>query len=114
MTDLLHRRLVPTEIAAKQKVPPAMSLPPATAKRWISIEERRAMDAERAKAVRLRLLLDQELEVRGIRDPVEIGTLAEVPAVDAEKLLIRRRWRAGDLALLERMIARLGVSVPEA
>ncbi|WP_236039001.1 hypothetical protein, partial [Belnapia arida] len=59
----------------------------------------------------LRMLLDQEMEARGIRDPVEIGAVAGLSAMDAEKLLTRRQWRAGDLALLEQMAARLGVEV---
>ncbi|MBL6082079.1 hypothetical protein JMJ56_29310 [Belnapia sp. T18] len=72
------------------------------------------MDAERAKALRLRMLLDQEMEAQGIRDPAEIGAVAGLSAMDAERLLTRRQWRAGDLALLEQMAARLGVHVPEA
>ena len=71
------------------------------------------MDAKRAKALRLRVLLDQEMEVRGIRDPGEIGTLAGLSAKNAEKLLTRRHWQAGDLELLERLAGRLGVQVPE-
>ncbi|MBL6082814.1 hypothetical protein JMJ56_33255, partial [Belnapia sp. T18] len=56
--------------------PDYRSLPSSPDKPRISAEERRAMDAERAKALRLRMLLDQEMEARGIRDPVEIGAVA--------------------------------------
>ena len=90
----------------------SLSLPPRF--QPIPPGQRRAMDAERAKALRLRLLLDQALEGRGIKDPAEIGALAMLSPVDAEKLLIRRHWRAGDLALLEKMAERLGVQMPDA
>jgi hypothetical protein len=98
-----------------------MSLPPDTrfspslpGKQRISAKERQAMDAERAKAVRLRVLLDRELELQGIRDPTEIGAVIGLTAKEAEKLLTRRQWRAGDLALLEGLATRLGLQVPDA
>jgi hypothetical protein len=72
------------------------------------------MDAERVKAAHLRSLVDQEMEVRGIRDPAEIGAVIGMPPKEAEKLLTRRRWRAGDLSLLEKIAAQLGVQVQEA
>ena len=96
-------------------LPPAhLPPPPSDGKRPISTEERRVMDAERAKALSLRVLLEQELELRGVRDPAEIGAVVGVSAIEAEQLLTRRRWRAGDLALLETMATRLGMQVSPA
>ena len=74
-------------------------------------EQRRAMDAERARARRLRLLLEQELEVREMRDPAEISALSGLSPLEADKLLTRRHWRVGDLEMLERIAARLGLPV---
>lgn len=71
------------------------------------------MDAERVKALRLRILLDQVMDVRGIRDPAEIGAMVGVSAMDAERLLTRRRWQSGDPALIERIAAQLGVQGPD-
>jgi hypothetical protein len=89
---------------------PSDHLPPSQPSRFkrISIEERRSRDAERLKASLLREALDQALGAR-TRDPSEIGALIGLPAMAAEKLLTRRQWRKGDLALLETAAARLGL-----
>jgi hypothetical protein len=81
--------------------------PPSRFKR-ISIEERQSRDAERLKASLLREALDRALGAR-TRDPSEIGALIGLPAMAAEKLLTRRQWREGDLALLEAAAVRLGL-----
>jgi len=47
-------------------------------------------------------------------DPSQIGRVIGLSAMETEKLLTRRRWRAGDLALLEGIAARLGVQVADA
>jgi hypothetical protein len=89
---------------------PTDRLPPSPPSRFkrISIEERRSRDAERLKASLLREALDRALGAR-IRDPSEIGALIGLPAMAAERLMTRRHWREGDLALLEAAAARLGL-----
>jgi hypothetical protein len=78
----------------------------------ISVEVRRTMDAERIRASNLRMVIDRELEAKGIRDPSELAAAFGLSAMKAERLLTRRQWRLGDLALLEALAVRLGVEVP--
>ncbi len=85
--------------------------PPPSAKFKLSTEERRARDAERLRMIRLRMAIGRELDNRGIGDLSEIAAILGLPAKEVEKLLIRRHWREGDLALLEAAAARLGVQV---
>src|SRR3954468_14810712 len=80
-------------------------LPSSPSRRRMTVEERRAMEAERSKAVRLCVLIDQEMEVQGLTDPSQIGDVIGLSAMETEKLLTRRRWRAGNLALLEGIAA---------
>ena len=61
---------------------------------------------------RFRTVIDEELERRGITDLVEAGTALGLPAREADRLLNRRHWREGDVAMLEAAAARLGVQVP--
>jgi crotonobetainyl-CoA:carnitine CoA-transferase CaiB-like acyl-CoA transferase len=61
---------------------------------------------------RLRDLIHEELERRGITDLAEIGTALGLPGGEADRLMRRGRWREGDVALLEAAAARLGVQVP--
>jgi len=89
--------------------PPPPS-PPAKPK--LTPEERRARYADRLITIRLRMLIFQELEGRGITTPAEIGAALGMPAVEATKLLHGHRWREGDVALLQTAAAGLGVQVP--
>jgi len=57
------------------------------------------------------MAIGQELDTRGITTPVEIGKALEMPVAEAHTLLTRRHWREGDVALLEAVAARLGLSV---
>jgi hypothetical protein len=62
---------------------------------------------------RLRDLIHQELERRGITDLAGAGTALGLPTRDADRLMRRGRWLDGDVALLEAAAARLGVHVPD-
>jgi hypothetical protein len=82
--------------------------PPPSPKPKLSAEERQVREVDRLKTTRLRVLIDQELDDRGVTDPVEIGAALGMPAAEANKLLTRSQWREGDVALLEAAAARLG------
>ncbi|MDO9714165.1 hypothetical protein, partial [Paracraurococcus lichenis] len=71
--------------------------------------ERRARQADRLKTIRLRMTIDRALEERGIATPAAIGEALGMPAQEAVKLLNRRQWREGDVALLEAAAVRLGM-----
>jgi hypothetical protein len=77
----------------------------------LSIEERRARQADRLASIRLRMAIGRELDERGITTPAAIGAALGMPAAEATKLLSRHQWRQGDVALLEAAAARLGVQV---
>jgi len=79
----------------------------------LSIEERRARQADRLASIRLRMAIGRELDERGITTPAAIGAAFGMPAAEAAKLLSRHQWREGDVALLEAAAARLGVQVPD-
>ncbi len=72
----------------------------------------RAQQEEWQASQRLRDLIRQELERRGITDLAEAGTALGLPAREADRLMRRGRWLDGDVALLEAAAARLGVQVP--
>jgi hypothetical protein len=90
---------------------PPPSSPPANPK--LSAAERRARQDDRLKTIRLRMAIGRELDDRGISTPAAIGAALGMPAQEATKLLTRRQWREGDVALLEAAAARLGVQVPD-
>jgi hypothetical protein len=58
------------------------------------------------------MAIGRELDERGIITPAAIGEALGMPAQEATKLLNRRQWREGDVALLEAVSARLGVRIP--
>jgi hypothetical protein len=97
---------------ADMSLPPDKPVPP-PAKPKLSTEERRARQADRLKTIRLRLAIGRELEDRGITTAAAIGEALGMPAPEAGKLLNRRQWREGDVALLEAAAARLGLPVPD-
>src|SRR4051794_17002614 len=80
-------------------------LPPV--KSQLSSKERRARQADRLAALRLRMAIGQDLEDRGITTPTGIGDALGMPALEAAKLLARHQWRDGDIELLEAAAARL-------
>jgi hypothetical protein len=55
------------------------------------------------------MAIGRELEDRGITTPAAIGAALGMPAADAIKLITRRQWREGDVALLQAAAARLGL-----
>ncbi len=91
-------------------VPEDMPLPP-PAKPKLSPRERRRRWEERLAALRLRMAIGRALEERGITDPAAIGAALGLPAGEAAKLLTRRQWREGDVALLTAAAVRLGLPV---
>src|ERR687894_3221292 len=97
--------------------------PQPAAKPKLSAQERRRRQEDRLAALRLRMAIGRELEERGIvdergiADPAAIGAALGLPAGEAAKLLTRRQWREGDVALLRAAAARLGLptgAVPQA
>jgi hypothetical protein len=91
-------------------LPPLASSP---AKPKLTPDERRAREADRLSAIRIRMAIGQELEERGITDPHAIASALGMPALKADKLLTRHQWREGDVARLEAAAARLGLQVPD-
>jgi hypothetical protein len=77
----------------------------------LSSLEQRIRREERVSAIRLRMMIGQELDARGVTTPAEIGKALEMPVAEAYTLLTRRQWREGDVALLQAAAARLGLSV---
>ncbi len=67
--------------------------------------------AERLAAIRLRYTITTHLEDRGVTKPTAIGAAVGLPAAEAVSLLTRRQWRAGDVAALQVVAARLGLEV---
>jgi hypothetical protein len=87
--------------------------PPASPEKpKITAEERRARDADRLATIRLRMLISRALEEQGIITPAAIAGAVGMPPAEANKLMTGRRWRAGDVALLEAAAARLGLQTP--
>jgi hypothetical protein len=91
---------------------PDQPAPSPPAKPKLPAEERRARQADRLITIRLRMLIDREVEARGSTTPAAIGAALGVPAAEATKLLIRHQWREGDVVLLQAAAARLGVQLP--
>ena len=67
--------------------------------------------AERLAAIRLRYTINTHLEDQGVTRPTAIGDVVGLPAAEAVSLLTRRQWRAGDVAALRAVAARLGLEV---
>jgi hypothetical protein len=107
---------LPIAIAAAYRhgmnLPPDQPSPPTPTKLKLTPEERRARYTDRLTTIRLRMLIFQELDARGITTPAEIGEALGMPAAEATKLLRGHQWREGDVALLQAAAARLGVQVP--
>jgi hypothetical protein len=82
---------------------------PPPAKPKLTPEERRARLADRLVTIRLRMAIGHELDARGITTLAAIGAALGMPATEATRLLTRRQWREGDVALLQAAAAQLGV-----
>jgi hypothetical protein len=54
--------------------------------------------------IRLPMAIGRDLDNRGIGDLSEIAATLGLPAKEVEKLLIRRHWRKGDLAVNRRRV----------
>ena len=74
-----------------------------------SAAERRLRYEDRLKTIRLRMLIDQELDDRDITTPAAIGAALGMPAAEATSLMTRHQRREGDVARLEAAAARLGL-----
>ena len=92
-------------------LPPDQS-PPLPPKPKLTPQERRDREDERLKSIRLRMAIGRELDARSITTPDDIGAALGMPAAEANGLLTRRQRRAGDVAALEAVAARLKVQVP--
>jgi hypothetical protein len=90
----------------QQDMPPARP-----AKPKLSAAERRARQEERLAGIRLKVLIGQELDTRGMTDPAAIGALFGLPPGEADKVMRRHQWRDGDLAKLQAAAAALGLSI---
>jgi hypothetical protein len=90
---------------------PPLAAPPARPK--LTPEEIRAREADRLASNRLRMAIIRKLDEQGITDPHAVALAFCMRARDADKLLIRHRWREGDAVLLQAAAARLGVQVPD-
>jgi hypothetical protein len=75
----------------------------------MTTDERRGRQADRLTTIRLRMMIWQALDDRGITTAAEIGEALGMPGSEAVKLLTRRQWHEGDVALLEAAVARLGL-----
>lgn len=84
--------------------------PPPPAKPKLTAEARRTHANERLKIIRLRMLIGRALDDRNLTTPAAIGAALEMPAGEALALLSRKQRRDGDLALLEAIVIRLGIS----
>ena len=89
--------------------PPPPSPPP---KPKLTAEERRTRQADKIMRIRFRIMIERELEDRGITTPAGIGAALGMAPAEATALLNRSHWREGDLLLLEAAANRLGVHVP--
>ena len=78
-----------------------------------SAEERRVRQVDRLASIRLRMAIGHELDARDITTSAAIGEALGMPAAEATKLLTRRQWREGDVALLQAAAARLGLKVEQ-
>ena len=67
--------------------------------------------AERLMAIRLRYTINTHLDDRGLATPAQVGAALGLPPAEAVRLLARRLWRAGDIAALRAVAARLGLRV---
>src|SRR6478752_1277283 len=90
-----------------QPPPPSPPSPPEKPK--MSAEDRRIRQEDRLASIRLRMAIGHELDERGITTPAAIGEALGMLAAEAVKLLTRRQWRKGDVALLQAAAARLEV-----
>src|SRR6478672_1264032 len=82
----------PGKPGAAQLLFPDLPSPAASpAKPQLTVEERRAREADRMVTIRLRMLVDRELEDRGITTPAAIGAALGMPPAEAVKLLIRHQ-----------------------
>ena len=77
----------------------------------LTADEKRIRQEDRLKTIRLRMAIGRHLDDHDITTPAAIGEALGMPAAEATKLLTRHHWREGDVALLEAVAARLGLSV---
>ena len=77
----------------------------------LTAAESRARHADLLRMIRLRMLIWQTLADRGLTTAAEIGDALGMLGLDAAKLLGRKQWREGDIALLEAAVTRLGLPI---
>ena len=69
--------------------------------------DRRDRQKARLAAIRLRAVVAEELEARGIATDAGVGEALGMPPAEAVALLRRKAWRRADLALLQAAFQRL-------
>ncbi len=77
----------------------------------LTADEMRTRRAEQLAMIRLRVLIAQELDARGITTPAGIADALGMTPVAAMGLLSRKQRREGDLEALRAAAARLGITV---
>ena len=77
----------------------------------LNAADKQARREDRIVCIRLRMAIGQELDRRGITTPAGVGEALGMSATDALGLLYRRQWREGDVAKLQAVAARLGLSM---
>lgn len=82
--------------------------PPAKPK--LTPAEQRQRREDRLTTIRLRVLIGQELDARGITTPAGIGEALGMNPKEAHGLLNRHQWREGDVAALRAAAAKLGLT----
>ena len=82
-----------------------------TPKPKLSPEEQRIRREDKLASIRLRMAIYRYLDDREITTPAAIGEALGMPAAEATKLLTRTQWREGEVALLQAVATRLGLSV---
>ena len=85
-------------------------MPPAEPK--LTWADRRARHEDRLTTIRLRMAIWRALDEGGITTPAAVGEALGMPPAEAVKLMTGCQWREGDVAQLQAVVARLGVTVP--
>lgn len=73
----------------------------------ITAADRQRRHDDKIASIRLRMAINRELETRGITTWAAVAEALGMPEAEATKLMTGRRWREGDVTLLEAVAARL-------
>jgi hypothetical protein len=73
---------------------------------------RKAHQAERLFAIRLRYCINTHLDEQGLTAAPDIARVVGLPPFEAARLVTRRQWREADVAALQAVAGWLGLEVP--